>query len=317
MSIEAAVDAALSRNDVAEAHRLLVEAASGGDGTAAFQLGLWFLTGQLVRRDLGKSRTYFGEAAASGHQRSRLIHAALLGVGIGGPRQWKQALAELSQAEESVPQAKAELSLIERMQIDDEGAPLSPPALEKVSDTPSIRWARSLFSPDECALLREIATPYLNASMIIDPATGQARPDPIRTSEAAMFPWIDETPFIHVLNRRIAVASSTSVEQGEPLQVLRYSPGQEYRSHSDALAGVDNQRIMTVLVYLNDDFEGGETSFPAAGLNLRGELGDALIFANVDGQGRPDPHATHAGRPVVNGRKWLASRWIRERPFGR
>lgn len=203
------------------------------------------------------------------------------------------------------------------MENDDEGDPLSPPILELVSDSPSIRWARSLFSPEECELLRDIATPYLNASMIVDPTTGQMRPDPVRTSEAAAFPWIDETPFIHALNRRIAAASRTSVEQGEPLQVLRYSPGQEYRSHSDALAGVDNQRVMTVLVYLNDGFEGGETSFPAADLNLRGGVGDALIFANVDGEGRPDPRATHAGRPVVNGRKWVASRWIRERPFGR
>ena len=153
--------------------------------------------------------------------------------------------------------------------------------------------------------------------MIVDPTTGQMRADPIRTSEAATFPWINETPFIHALNRRIATASRTTVEQGEPLQVLRYSPGQEYRSHSDALPSADNQRIITVLVYLNDDFEGGETSFPAPGLNLRGEVGDALIFANVDDRGRPDPHATHAGRPVVNGQKWLASRWIRERPFGR
>src|SRR5690606_10926794 len=105
---------------------------------------------------------------------------------------------------------------------------------------------RSLFSLDECRLLRDIAEKYLNPSVIVDPATGGMRPDPIRTSEAAVFPWVDETPFIHALNRRVAAATQTSVEQGEPLQVLRYSPGQEYKRHSDALPGVDNQRIMTV-----------------------------------------------------------------------
>ena len=317
MTTEAAVQAALSRNDVGEAHRLLAEAAEAGDGLAAFELGRWFLSGQLVPRDLSASRDYFGQAAELGHARGRMIHSALLAVGIGGPRQWREAIAELHRAAAETPQAAEELRLIERMAIDEKGDPLSVPPTDLVSESPAIFWVRSLFSTDECQALRDIAEPLLNASVIVDPATGKMRPDPIRTSEAAMFPWIDETPFIHALNRRIAAATGTSVEQGEPLQVLRYSPGQEYRSHSDALTGQDNQRIMTTLVYLNNDYEGGETSFPAPGLSLRGGIGDALIFRNVDAEGRPDPRATHAGRPVTSGRKWLASRWIRERPFGR
>lgn len=317
MSIDTAVQAALSRNDVPEAHRLLSNAAESGDASAAFELGIWFLSGQLVRRDLAASRHHFGQAAHAGHARGQMIYAALLGTGIGGPRQWPDALAELERAAGQTPQASKELQLIERMAIDQDGEPVSTPNREWLSDSPAIAWARSLFSPDECRLLQDIATGFLNPSVVVDPATGQMRPDRIRTSEAAIFPWIDETPFIHALNRRIAAASGTLVEQGEPLQVLRYSPGQEYRSHSDALAGAENQRIMTVLVYLNDDFQGGETSFPAPALNLRGHIGDALIFSNVDNRGQPDPRATHAGCPVIKGQKWLASRWIRERPFGR
>lgn len=317
MNTQAAVQAALSRRDVREAHRLLSAAADAGDAAAAFELGIWFLTGRLVPRDLAASRKHFGQAAAAGHGRAQMIHAALLGTGVGGPRAWNPALAQLQRGAAGMPQARKELLLIEQMAIDEQGNPRSLSPTERLSDSPGIRWARSLFTLDECRLLQEIAEPILDASMIVDSATGERRPDPIRTSEAAAFPWIDETPFVHALNRRIAAVSGTSVEQGEPLQVLRYSPGQEYRSHSDALTGVDNQRIMTVLVYLNADFQGGETDFPDLNLSLRGNIGDALIFDNVDSEGRPHPRATHAGRPVINGQKWLASRWIRERPFGR
>lgn len=317
MSIEAAVQSALSRNDVSEAVRLLAAAAENGDALAAFELGRWFLAGQIVARDLSVSRGWFGKAAATGHPRSQLIYSALLGNGVGGARDWQGSLNELGRAADQTPQAAEELRLIGLMAIDDQGDPTSTPAREPVSESPGIYWVRELFSTTECQALVEFAQPFLNASVVVDPATGQMRPDPIRNSEAAMFPWIDETPFIHALNRRIAAASETAVEQGEPLQVLRYSPGQEYRSHSDALPNADNQRIMTALVYLNDGFEGGETSFPAPDLKLRGRIGDALFFRNVDALNQPDPRATHAGQPVTDGQKWLASRWIREKPFGR
>jgi prolyl 4-hydroxylase len=130
------------------------------------------------------------------------------------------------------------------------------------------------------------------------------------------FPWIDESPAIHAINQRLATVSDTPVANGEPLQILRYSPGQEYRAHHDALPHTDNQRILTMLVYLNDGFEGGETKFLKTGLSVKGDIGDALLFRNADKQGRPDPNALHAGLPVRAGQKLIASRWIHEKRFG-
>ena len=113
----------------------------------------------------------------------------------------------------------------------------------------------------------------------------------------------------------IALATEQYRNQGEPLQVLRYRPGQEYRPHFDAIANDDNQRVMTFLVYLNDDYEGGETEFLSTGLKVRGRKGDGLLFRNADISGAPDPSSQHAGLPVTAGEKYLASRWIRERRF--
>ena len=104
-------------------------------------------------------------------------------------------------------------------------------------------------------------------------------------------------------------------DQGETLQLLRYAPGAQYRAHFDALAGEANQRVATVLVYLTDDYEGGETQFVRTGLAYRGRKGDALLFRNVDAGGRPDPMALHAGLPVTRGVKIIASRWIRAARF--
>ncbi|WP_331040153.1 2OG-Fe(II) oxygenase [Allosphingosinicella sp.] len=124
-----------------------------------------------------------------------------------------------------------------------------------------------------------------------------------------------ENPAVHALNRRLAAASGTQVTQGEPLQILRYSPGQEYKAHVDALPVGTNQRILTMLVYLNEDYAGGETKFLETGLGFKGRTGDALLFRNASADGRPDPMARHAGLPVTRGQKLIASRWIRAKPL--
>jgi prolyl 4-hydroxylase len=66
-------------------------------------------------------------------------------------------------------------------------------------------------------------------------------------------------------------------------------------------------------MYLNDDYEGGETDFPALGLRHRGRKGDALLWANVDRVGDPDRRTLHAGLAATRGEKWLLSQWIRDR----
>ena len=160
-----------------------------------------------------------------------------------------------------------------------------------------------------------VAADLLEPSSIVDPHTGRARPDPVRTSDAAVIGPVRENLVIRALNLRIAAASGTAVEQGEALAVLRYSPGQRYHPHHDALPGAANQRLWTMLVYLNQGYGGGETVFPATGLSVRGRSGDGLLFRNCGAEGGIDAMARHAGQPVTAGTKWLCTRWIRQRPI--
>ena len=76
----------------------------------------------------------------------------------------------------------------------------------------------------------------------------------------------------------------------------------------------DGQRVLTALVYLNDDYEGGETDFPVLGAHWKGRKGEALLFWNVAPDGALDERTLHAGLPVTRGEKWMLSQWIRGRP---
>ncbi len=60
---------------------------------------------------------------------------------------------------------------------------------------------------------------------------------------------------IQNIERRIASWSQIPESHGEPIQVLRYKPGEEYRAHYDYFfhdAGKLNNRVATVLMYLSD-----------------------------------------------------------------
>jgi prolyl 4-hydroxylase len=213
------------------------------------------------------------------------------------------------------PAARGQRALIEKMRLKATGDPRRLPPREQISERPWAARVPGLFTREECDFLIAEARPRLAPSLVVDPQSGRQFRNPIRTSDGMSFAYVLENPAIRALNRRLAAASGTEVAQGEPLQVLRYAPGQEYRPHLDALTGDANQRILTVLVYLNDDYAGGETEFISTGLRFRGRKGDALIFRNALDDERADPLAQHAGLPVTAGEKIIASRWIRARPF--
>jgi len=287
-----------------EAVALVEREAEAGDSEALFALANWRLYGLYAARDAAAAHPLLARAAALDHAEAARLRASLVASGTGCAADPAQALALLRALDPADPQ----IALVEAM--DDRL-----PASEPLSDDPPLCLLRALFSAAECAYLIALAGPALRPSVIVDAETGRPKPDPVRTSDGMNFGPAQEDLVVNALNRRIAAATATPYECGEPLHVLRYVPGQEYRPHLDALPGVDNQRSWTALVYLNGGYQGGETVFPEIGLAAKGEPGDCLTFRNVDAEGRGDPRTRHAGAPVTGGVKWLASRWIRERPF--
>jgi prolyl 4-hydroxylase len=273
------------------------------------------LRGQGGARDLLGARELFRRAAGTGRIDAAIIYANLLAAGVGGARDWPGALRLLAALAEVNPRSRGELERIAAMALSADGDPLAVPNGETICEAPAIVRFAGLFSAAECAWLAAAAAPMLEPAVVIEPGTGRQRSDPVRVCDSIGFTWPLENPAIHALNRRLAAASATAPEQGEPLQVLRYRPGGEYKPHFDAIPGFANQRSMTFLVWLNEDYDGGETVFPTPGLKLKGRTGDAILFRNTLADGRRDPAAGHAGLPVTRGEKLIASRWIRERAF--
>lgn len=108
----------------------------------------------------------------------------------------------------------------------------------------------------------------------------------------------------------------------EYLQCTSYSKGQEYRAHYDTFdletneeSGERSQRKSTVLIYLNDEYEGGETYFPRLDIRVQPKTGRALIFHSLDDKGNLDPYCYHAGLPVWSGTKYVSNLWLRNKPF--
>ena len=64
------------------------------------------------------------------------------------------------------------------------------------------------------------------------------------------------------------------------------------------------QRICTVLVYLNDVIQGGDTAFPILNLRIHPKMGKAVVFFPSFLDGVLDPLALHAAEPAVD-EKWV------------
>lgn len=307
----ARADDLLAAGRTVDAIALVRTAAASGDVDALFRLAVWHLIGTPLPRDLIAARQFLRDAVAIGHVDAALMEIALTANGGGGAPDWPAALSLLRIAAAGDPVAARQLALVDAMSLGPDGAPATPPAARILSARPDVRLFATLFTPDECRHVATVGNGLLEPAMVVDPGTGRLVHHPIRTSDGGVIGPAQEDLVIHALNRRIATASGTGHDQGEPLMVLRYAPGQQYRAHLDALPRAANQRILTALVYLNTGYRGGETRFLANGLSVTGRTGDMLLFRNVDTDGQPDPASRHAGLPVTAGHKWLATRWIR------
>jgi prolyl 4-hydroxylase len=299
----------------AEAILLVHRRSAGGDPSAWFVLACWKWEGSILPRDMEQARSLFAQAGGAGHRAAASCVTNLLANGVAGERDWPGALARLRAEARNDKRRQAAARLLSKMRLTPEGDPVAVAPSRQLSSGPEVRLFPALFTPAECDHLAQAAEPDLEPSFVVDPDTGRPQRDPIRTSDGCELHWFIEDPAVHALNRRLAAATATCVDQGEPLQILRYAVGQQYRNHFDGVPGLANQRVLTALVYLNHGYRGGGTCFPKAGLTVEGRKGDALVFRNASADGRIDSMSEHAGLPVADGTKLLASRWIHQRPI--
>ena len=216
--------------------------------------------------------------------------------------------------------------------------PLPEPALEaqpaslfaldrEVQVITSLRLPRvvvfgGVLSNEECDQLVALSRTRLARSETVDNQTGGSEVNAARTSDGMFFER-GEFPLIDRIERRLAALLNWPLDHGEGLQVLRYRPGAEYRPHHDyfdpAQPGAatilqrGGQRLATLIMYLSTPERGGGTVFPDAGLEVAPVKGHAVFFS----YDRPHQatRTLHGGAPVLEGEKWVATKWLRQGVF--
>lgn len=186
---------------------------------------------------------------------------------------------------------------------------------------PEVYLFGNFLSAAECEELIQLSRYKLKRSTTVDPKTGQHYVEKDRTSRGTFFE-IRENPLVVKLDKRISEIMQLPVENGEGIQILNYSVGAEYKPHFDYFPPQDpgsmkhilkgGQRVSTLIMYLNTVEGGGETSFPELGLEVAPKQGSAVYFAYHNSRGQLDRMSLHAGKPVLKGEKWIATKWMRE-----
>jgi prolyl 4-hydroxylase len=194
------------------------------------------------------------------------------------------------------------------------------PALSLLQRGPHVRFARGVLSPFACWYLRTIAAPKLQPALVKDPRSGVSLRSPLRTNLTAPLGPDSADLAIRLIEHDIAQFAEADLQRAEPIAVLCYRVGEEYKPHRDYLHDAKElyidrpgQRTRTAFCYLNAVDVGGETEFLHWNQRISPEAGAVVVFDNVRADGQPEPDSVHAGLAVQAGEKWLATLWFRER----
>ncbi len=168
---------------------------------------------------------------------------------------------------------------------------------------------------DDCTALIAAAEPWMRTSGTAFNGADQN----VRTSSTCFLRR--SRPEVGRLYARVGALCSKPDCHLEDPQVSRYEPGQYYRAHYDGpdtdepdarmFLACGGQRLATLLVYLNDVRDGGETRFPLLGpLDVRPRRGRALLFLPGAVEGGIDRRLLHEALPAIDV-KWVAQVWVR------
>jgi hypothetical protein len=176
---------------------------------------------------------------------------------------------------------------------------------------PLLQTVPGLFTPEECArMLAGVAdAEWLPATVnsregrVVDEKLRDSTTAVVRDARLAgeLFARVRAhvPPRMHVEDGRAGVrVELVATGVFVPLRIYRYEPGQHFGLHHDqSYEGPDGARsLLTLMVYLNEGFDGGETDFPEQHQRIAPRIGTALWFQHM---------LLHAGRRVAAGTKYV------------
>ena len=338
----AALDAAGEHD---EAINELARGTQAGDLPCTRALGLRLLTGDRGPLMPKEGLRFLGDACNQGLGEAAARAAGILALGVHIPPNWPLALQWLClSAQTGWDPARRQLlalcddralaaraALSARPDWQEVGAAIrledwrrSPPAQVK-SDEPRVSVFEDFVRPEICRFVISLANGRLEPARVYDPVNRQDIVVAHRSNTLATFN-LDTVELVHALiQTRMAAACGISERYMEAPSVLHYDPGEQIRDHYDFVDPKDTddyageiarngQRRVTFLLYLNEDYDGGETSFPKLGFTHRGRCGEGIYFVNSLPDDAPDLRMQHAGLPTTRGEKWIITQFVRSRP---
>ncbi|MFE4352840.1 2OG-Fe(II) oxygenase [Peribacillus butanolivorans] len=177
-------------------------------------------------------------------------------------------------------------------------------------EEPLIVILGNVLSDEECDELIRLSKDKMHRSKI--GVTHEV--NEIRTSSSMYF-QDNENDIITKIEKRVSSIMNIPIEHGDGIQILKYTPGQEYKAHFDFFTSsskaTKNNRISTFIMYLNDVEHGGETFFPKLNLSVSPRKGMAVYFEYFYTDKNVNELTLHGGAPVITGEKWVATQWMR------
>ncbi|MEK4521168.1 2OG-Fe(II) oxygenase [Psychrobacillus sp. FSL W7-1493] len=169
----------------------------------------------------------------------------------------------------------------------------------------------NMLSDEECDELIRLSQDRMKRSKI-----GATREENEQRTSSGTFIEESENAIVARVEKRISTVMNIPIEHGEGLQILQYTPGQEYKAHFDFFSSTskaaNNNRISTLVMYLNDVEEGGETFFPKLNFTVTPKKGMAVYFEYFYNDQTLNELTLHGGAPVITGEKWVATQWMRK-----
>ena len=174
----------------------------------------------------------------------------------------------------------------------------------------------NFLSPEDCEFLCGQIDSNRRPSTLLAPTNDEE----FRTSDSCDLDRWD--PDVRRIDERIAALLGLDPEYGETMQGQRYAPGQQFKAHYDwfhdteaywdAMQESGGQRTWTAMIYLNNVDEGGATWFPTAGIRVAPKRGMMLLWNNMLPDGTPNVQTLHEGMRVMDGTKYIVTKWFRE-----
>ncbi len=305
-----------------------------GDLESMCELGHRLLVGDRAPKLVEHGLSMLAEAAQRGNSRAMVRIAALSAAGVHLRQDWSEALRLLGVAAAAGdPSARGQLLSLAPRSISvswpSRAAGVALAEWLRPAPTtalhPKVHQVKTLVSGTVCAWLIGRAHGRLGRARVYDAVSRQDVVHGMRSNTVANFDYATVDVVQLLVQQRMALTCQLDVRQFEAPMVLHYDVGEQIKPHYDFIdvkapdyaqqIRDQGQRVITFLLYLNDAYEGGETTFPRLDIVHRGQAGDGLYFINSHPDRSPDREMLHTGSPPTSGEKWIVSQFVRDIPL--